>query len=105
MMNVSTAPTRKAVMKSRSSNADICGRKALSRMGVTVARISSRAIRIRATPSNTRPICFGSADWLFRNINPPVTSNRGASQLVSMLRNWITSAEPRSAPSIAGRPS
>ena len=104
MTKVSAAPTRNAIRKSPSRRADICGRKALSRIGMTVARISSSAIRIRATPRTARPICFGMADRLFRNVTPPPTSSSGASQLISMLRNWITRAEPRSAPSIAGRP-
>ena len=105
MMNVRVAPTRKAVRKSRISKAEICGKKALSRIGITVARINSKATRIKATPKSARPTCFGVGDWLFRNIRPPRINSVGASQLISRLRNWMTSAEPRSAPNIAGRPS
>ena len=62
MMNVSTEPMRNAVIKSRVREVEICGKKALSRIGITVARINSKASSIRATPRRARPICFGVGD-------------------------------------------
>jgi len=87
IMNVRTAPTRNAVIKSRAREVDIYGRNELSCIGITVARINSKATKIRATPNNARPICFSVGDLPFRNINPPNTNSTGLSQPISRLKN------------------
>ena len=87
MINVRKVPTRNAVMKSRLIKAEICSKNVLSRIGITVARIDSKAIRTKATPSSPRPICFGIEDLLFKNIKPPDTNSNGASQPIFTLRN------------------
>ena len=105
MKNVRTAPIIKAVKKSRVSTSEICGKNELSRTGITVVRINSKASNSRAMPSKARPICLGVRDLLFRNSVPPSANNNGISQFRSKLKNLIIRAEPRSAPIAAGRAS
>ena len=99
-----SAPSRKAVKKSRSRIEAKSGRKLLLLSGDTFVRMRPRDISINATPIITRPICLMSGVSDLRSIMPPTTSRSGASQGTSRLRNCITSAEPRSAPSVAARP-